>query len=464
VSWEDQDGGFGGEEESDGHLAAILLDPVGVSRRRWIPMLLCGAVGLLVTAVAVIVWEPIYYGSATVLISRQEIPSDFVRSTVQDDSLSNIDAVMGQVLSVEKVAGMIDRLGLFPDAKNVETEVLVGRVRANVDSGPVRRPSRGAASIVYQLGYSSSDPEEAAAVANGLAELFVEANTARRNSQARRATEFLREALEGDEAELREIAGRISDFRRAHRGELPSELPSNLRKLDGLSAQIVSLNNQITTKEDRILALTSHGGDSVLSENEILLGELRRGLARETAAHTEEHPNVIALRERIKRLESEVGSGGGQSIGSRRIIESERRDIARLQGLIFRAESESAALNHRIDRTPIVAEEFNALLQREQVLREDYLDSMRKVEDAELAENLESAQQGGQVTILDTAYPPGSPEVPRWLVALGGVGISAGLALAVAFLLELIDPVVLGVRQIQKYNPSPVLGSLPYVS
>jgi capsular polysaccharide biosynthesis protein len=98
------------------------------------------------------------------------------------------------------------------------------------------------------------------------------------------------------------------------------------------------------------------------------------------------------------------------------------------------------------------------------VLREDYLDAERKVQDAELANHLESAQQGAQVSVLDSAPVPTSPERPRWLIALAGVGLSGVLALASALLLELFDPVVLGIRQIQSQNSSPILGSLPYVS
>ncbi len=463
MSFEDQDSGFGAEEQSDGHLAAMLLDPKGVAERRWLPMALVAALGLVVTIVAVIVWEPVYRSGATVLITSQQISRDFVRQIVDDDTMRNIDAMLRTVMSVENVAAMIEELGLFEGAK-AGTEALVWRVRENAEAGTLGRPQRGANSLVYELAYNSSDPEEAALVANALAAQFIEASAAWRNAQSGSATEFLREALARDEAELRELTGEISAFRRAHRGELPDEESGALRKLDGLRAQVISLNNQITIKQDRILSLTSHTGDGALSENEILLGELRRQLARETAAHTDEHPNVIALRSRISRLETMVGPGGGLSPETRRLIDAERRDITRLEALVMTAELEIAALAARIDRMPIVAEEFNALRQREQVLRQDYLDSLGKVEDAELAGHLVSAQQGAQVSILDAARVPSSPEIPRWLVALGGLAASIALAVAIAFLLELIDPVVLGARQIHKHDGSPVLGSLPYVT
>jgi len=97
------------------------------------------------------------------------------------------------------------------------------------------------------------------------------------------------------------------------------------------------------------------------------------------------------------------------------------------------------------------------------VLRENYLASLRKVEEAELAENLETAQHGAQIEILERARPPASPKLSRWLLLAAGVALSFGLAVGVAVLLELVDPVVLNARQIEDLIDRPLLGSLPRV-
>ena len=46
-------------------------------------------------------------------------------------------------------------------------------------------------------------------------------------------------------------------------------------------------------------------------------------------------------------------------------------------------------------------------------------------------------------------------------VASATVGLA--FAIGVAVLLELIDPVVIGVRQVEKLSDRPVLGTVPYV-
>jgi uncharacterized protein involved in exopolysaccharide biosynthesis len=387
----------------------------------------------------------------------------FVQPTVPEDSLDNINAMLGQVLSAESLSKLIDANRLFPDDTDKARIDLVNRLRSRIEMTPQtsRSRSRNPESLVYEISYESRDPREAAQVANALASLFVESSLSRRNTQAKQTTAFLRRELERDDAKLREQSRLVSEFRRAHRGDLPDELETNLRKLNMIAARRESATQQISAKENRITTLAS-STTAAPTENQVLLGELRRQLAQQTAVNTDDHPNVIAIRDRIQRLEASDAKTGVQS-GTATMIAAEQRDIQSLREQLARADAEIAEVNERIDRTPRVAEELGALEQKEQVLREDYLGALRKVEAAELAESLESAQQGGQVSVLDTASPPSSPLRPRWMVALGGLVGSGVLAVGVAVLLELIDPVIVGARHVRKLSDVPVLGSLPYV-
>jgi len=449
-------------------LPPFLLEPMGVLRRRWPWMLLALVAGLAATAAVVLTWKPVYEAQATILITSQQIPEDFVRSTVREDSINNINAMLGQILSQENLSKLIEQFSLYPDlAGSAGRERAIDRMRKDVAVGPSDEFSEGA-SIIYSIAYKAPEPNVAAKVANSLAELFIDASVASRNAQARRTTDFLRQALERDEKELREYSRQVSEFRRAHRGELPGELQTNLRKLEMLSQHRESLNAQIAAQENRLDVLSTQSGEREPTENEVLLDELRRQLARESAVNTDEHPNVQALRRRIARVEEAVAQDRARESGPteqmRRLRADESFALGQLKQQLARAEREIAQLNGHIDRTPVVGEQLSALEEKEQVLREDYVASLRKVEAAELAENLESARQGGQVSMLDTAQPPTKPKRPLWLIGLGGVGASFGLALALAVLLELVDPVLLSPRQLEGVAERPVLGSLPKIA
>lgn len=101
--------------------------------------------------------------------------------------------------------------------------------------------------------------------------------------------------------------------------------------------------------------------------------------------------------------------------------------------------------------------------QRAEVLRETYLANLRKVKQAELAQSVESAEQGGRVEVIERAAAPDKPDRKRlklFLVVIGG-SIGAGIALAV--LLEQLDPVVTSTTNLDDELGLPWLGSVSRV-
>jgi uncharacterized protein involved in exopolysaccharide biosynthesis len=462
------------DEEGGAGLPAFLLDPKGVLARRWRWMLLALLAGAVASGVAAAVWPQKFLAQATVLITSQQIPQDFVRSTVREDSIANINAMAGKVFAQDSLVRVVKEKKLFSELQGkVEPGDLARRMLGNIGFARVsdfssRSGRTQETSIIYGISFTSEDPLRAAEVANTLAALFVEASISRRNEQARRTTDFLRRELERDERELRENNSRITEFRSKHRGVLPNELDANSRKLDTLSSRRQSLSADIAAREARIASLTALPSEAAPSPNEVLLEEMRRELARQLAVNTEEHPNVIAIRGRVERLEELVNkertSGRALSPNVRRLIDTEKNEINNIRAQVAQIDAEIDQLEKRVEQTPKTGEELASLEERGTVLREDYLGTLRKVEAAELAENLESAQQGSQVSLLDPAVPPRAPEVSRWLVAAGGLGASLALALALAVLLELVDPVLISNRQLEEIAELPVLGSLPRIA
>jgi uncharacterized protein involved in exopolysaccharide biosynthesis len=453
-----------GDAEEPLQIPAFVQDPLGVLERRWPWMAAALVFGLALTVVVLWVWKPSYIAQATILITSQQIPEEFVRSTVREDAIANVNTMAGRVLSQENLVRLLDQFELYGEAREkAPRSELVDHMRARLELAPTADSSRRfQASLIYGISFQAKDPVKAAGVANALAGLFVEASIARRTDQAQRTTELLRSALERDERKLREQSRRVSEFREAHRGELPSELETNLRKLEMLAARRQSLVAEIAEKESQIATLAP-----MASDNEMLLDELRRQLAREMAIHTNDHPNVAALQRQVDQLKLVVDAEGAQKRGptteAGRLIASTRREIDLLKSQLEETEAMATDLNARVERAPAVREEITALEKAQEVLQENYLDAARKVEEAELAENLESAQQGAQVSILDRAQPPSQPRRGRPKLAILGLAATLALSLGVAVLLELVDPVVVSAQQLEEIVELPFLGSLPRI-
>lgn len=444
----------------------LALNPIGVFKRRWIWMILALILGLGATGALVATLVPSYQATATVLVSSQQIPENFVKSTVTGmDSLSNVNSLVGEVLSQRNLSQLISQFDLYSELKeNVQHGDLIAKMRKSITITPQRninqeRPRES--SSIFVISYEGESPTAAADVANSLASILIAASLDKRSEQARRTTEFLRRELERSEEKLAAINREISDFNRKYRGELPSDLQPLLQKLERLQQQRKTLSEQITAAEDRLVSLETTGTGSATDQ---MLFDLRMQLSAQIAVNTEEHPNVIALKRRIERMESELGQDVdlGSDARSQRSIQvaATRKDLENLKERLAETEAELRELDARVDRIPRRTEEFAALDQQAAVLRETYLDFMRKVKEAELAETMESAQQGPQVSMLDHAAPPSGPTRSPMLYLIPGVIGAFALAVAIGVGLELLDPVVLSPAHFEAVGAPPLLGNV----
>ena len=447
-----------------GGLPDFLRDPIGLVRRRWRWMLLGGvASAVLLTGVVLLLVKPGYLATATVLVNSQDIPEEFVQSTVEEDSFEQINALVGAVLARDRLADLVERHDLYPTLRGqVDFVELLAAFRENVtieEQMGIGRQARNVTSKLFTVAFRADDPETAALVANELADALTAESIRIRQEKATLTTEFLRKQMEEIELELREQESRVTEFKQEYRGELPSELESNLRKLERLQAQRQSLALQIAEAETRLATLA--GDQLPAGSPESRLADLRQRHAEELAVHTEEHPNVVSLKRQLAAVEAELASGGSAGFN---LAASTDRTIRELRVQLAATEAEIGALDAQVGLTPARQEELAALEQKVEVLRTNYLDFLHKVQEAELAESLETAQKGEHVSVLDRAAVPTAPERSRRkFLALALVLAVAG-GFGVGLLLEIVDPVLFSASQLEQRYDLPVLGSVPRIT
>jgi uncharacterized protein involved in exopolysaccharide biosynthesis len=457
------------ESRSPG-LPDFLQDPIGVLRRRWpwmLPVLLLGLAG---TTLLVLRITHTYLATATVLVRSQQIPESFVRPTVDEDPLQRIDEMVGQVLTRDRIDQLIDEHDLYPDRQASEPRSeLIGRVQSNIEIAPApgyTNVARGDSARIFTVSFEYEQPETAARVANEIAGLLPAESVRNRTRKARLATEFLRRELESADRELREQDARIREFKERYRGELPGELQANLGKLERLQAQRQSLALQIAESANRVAALAAEsprGGDA--TDGPSRLEQLKARLAAERAVKTDRHPEVVALRQAIANLEAEIEQNpGATGSASSQLVAAEHVTLRELRSQLRETEAELAALDARVGRTPARQEELAALEEKASVLRETYLDFLRKVQEAELAQNLEATQSGERVSVLNWATPPTRSERSRVKYLVAGLLATMLGTVAVGVLLEIFDPVLLSVDQMESAGDLPVLGSVPRIA
>jgi uncharacterized protein involved in exopolysaccharide biosynthesis len=461
-------------DETDGfevQIPQFLMDPQGIVRRRWRWMLAAFLVTSIAGGIFVATIPQTYEADGRLLLARQRIPEEFVRPTSLETVPDLVDAVVGEILArdalieVAETTNLPERMGTDQSMTDLVDEMRDAiTVEQDMDlRGPRSRYGAGEEIFILAIRFESRDPVVAADVANELVSRFIDAHRQRQTRKAKLTTDFLRQEAEQAEAELAQQRALITDFTEAHRGQLPSELDTKLARLDRLQQQSQSLALQISDAEGRLLVLQKPGPEAEAS----LLEELRARLVEERTIYTEEHPNVIALRRQIEALEAEGASGQPISasawISKDPAVAAVQREVDVLRAQALDVERQIRELDAAVSAIPAREEELAALEQEEELLREQFVEASRKVQEAELAESLQLAEQGFQVTRLDAAIAPATPLRRRWKFAVLTVGAVLGATVMVGLLLEFADPVILTSRQLELHSGSPPLGVIPRI-
>lgn len=459
--------------EEAGALPGFVTDPIGVLRRRWLPMLLVIVLGAGASVAYLKTRVPEYQARATVLVASQRISQQLIASTVETNQLEKVSAILGEIYSRRTLVELVQTHDLYgnteaerPLTLEEKAAILRGGIVIAPDRSNQANNDRRSTATVFEVLVTYGDPIKAAAVANDLASRFTDIHLRDRSRQARITTEFLQRELTKNEEELAAQERAITNFKQAHRGALPSELGPAQGRLDRLQSQRQSLALQIASVESRLATLASTGTDFQPDSPQALLRDLRGRYKEHLSVYTEDHPNVVSLRNQIEILEARVAESNTGAVESTRspVADAARIELAALREQMSEASAEIDRLDALVALVPQHQEELAALEQRAEILRENHRELLRKVNQAELSEAVESAQQGERASVLDAAVPPWEPtSSPLKIVAVLLVG-TFGLAGSIAVLLELVDAVVVSEAEIERRYRMPVLGSVSKMS
>lgn len=292
----------------------------------------------------------IYQSTTTILIEEQQIPDDFVRSTVTGFVEERINTITQQIMSRTKLLEIINQFNLYADLRDkLTTEEIVDKMRddikletisADVLNKATGRPST--ATIAFTLSYEGKNPTTVQRVANVLASLYLEENLKTREERARTTTSFLEGELNTLKDTVADLEKKIADFKEKHIGELPELMQLNLQTEREMRRQIDEIDRQIRTLEDRKIYL--EGQLATVKPDTPLIDETGRRIldSRErlkiltteyitlSATLSEKHPDVINIKKQISDLEKAVD--GKQSLQDRqKELEYKKSQLEKLE-------------------------------------------------------------------------------------------------------------------------------------
>jgi polysaccharide biosynthesis transport protein len=306
---------------------------------------------VLITVVTIGRWLPsVYQSISTILIEEQQIPPEYVKSTITGFADQRIQSLSQQILSRTKLWEIINQMQLYPELKkNATREEITDRMRSsiNVDmiSAEVGRGRSGGAgggvTIAFTIAYRGKNPAIVQKVAGVLASLYLEQNLKTREAQAQTTTRFLEAELKELDERIKALGDKIAAFKEKYEGMLPEQTPYNRAQMDRIEAEIKQLETSIKGANERKIYLQSQlevaqaagstAGDKVLSPKERLRA-LEISMADLQSKFSEDHPEIRKLRREITELQKLQGQkSSGDSLRRQKLVQL-KAELAEKQG------------------------------------------------------------------------------------------------------------------------------------
>jgi len=308
-----------------------LADYLVILRRRKAVILLTTAVLFLGALVLAYSLPVIYSSSATILVEGQEIPEQFVATTVVSALEERVQGITLRVLTHDNLWNIAEKLQLYPEDRGIASpEAIVKRIRndtrveiVNYQAGGAEPGKHAISTLALTMTFESDSPLLAQQTAAELTTLFLRENRSVRSARAAEVADFLRKESEKLRLEISALESELATFKQKHVDELPELADLNLRLHEQTEANLGRTHQKIRSLEDRMLTLNAQlattdpykdvftdAGKRLQTGGErlnVLLAEY----LRLSSNYAQDHPDIVKLRREIEALEGQVGGRHG---------------------------------------------------------------------------------------------------------------------------------------------------------
>lgn len=475
----------------NGEVSAV--DIKRVMRKHWWILPTCAS-SLGILSIVIAMQLPKQFTSQTlVLVAKPAVPEEYVKPVVTEDLSQRLASMKEQILSRSRLEPVIEKFNLYPDERSkLHMEDLVDRLRKAITITPLEAmpgiENRSLPGFSVKVTFSS--PQLAQQICTDITSMFMEQNARALEQQVTRTTTFIGQQLEEAKGKLDEQDSKLAQFKRQHIGLLPEEDQRNLSLLASLNTELDATTQALTrAQQDRSL------NETLLSQQEATWKAVQKGQSPESleeqlrarqeqltvmeSRYTEEHPDVVKLKNEIADLRKKIDQAPAaedttaksrkateppqiQQLRAR--IKQEELDFADLQKRQAKVQGQIRVLESHIEASPMVELQLKELTRNYQSAQDFYNELLKKRDNSAMARDLVHQQEGEQFRVLDPPSLPTSPSFPKLLnFAGGGLGGGLVLGLAILYLLMAMDKTFHTESDVEAHLKLPVLTSLPII-
>jgi uncharacterized protein involved in exopolysaccharide biosynthesis len=362
-----------------------LKDLKGIIRRRKRGFITAFFLVSVLSVVIAFALPPIYRSQATILIEGQQIPTDYVKTTITSYVEERLQMITQQIMSRTKLLEIINRFNLYAEMRDRHTiEEIIEKMREDItletisaDVRDKRTGREGSATIAFTVSYEGKNPATVQKVANVLPSLYLEENIKARERTASNTTEFLQQELDDLKEQITVNEQKITEFKEAHLGELPEHNAANMQALSRLQRDLDQTSSRLRSLEERKIYLEgqltgidplrpimSDDGKTIMNPEE-RLRFLRLKLISLQSTLSDKHPDIKKLKKEIQELEAKVGESDDSLYKVKKLKDLENR-LVELQGRLGPRHPDVLKLSREIEA---LREELN-VSRAKQVTRE----------------------------------------------------------------------------------------------
>jgi polysaccharide chain length determinant protein (PEP-CTERM system associated) len=457
-------------DETEGNLGDTIDQIRGfIIRRRW--WILATACGIALATVAFVSRLPDRYSSeATLVVRQQQVSQRYVEPTNTTTTSDALKSMMQEVLSRNRLLGIIEEFGLYAKAKqHLTPEELVELMRKDIAVEPLDE-IRGNLSA-FKISFTLDSARTAQAVTSRLTSLFIEEHLRTRGSQATTTTNFLTEQLEAAKQKLKQQDDRRGAFKMQYLGELPERQPANFEMLTELRSQLQTTITSLSRAQQQRMSLESSLGES--------LARLQSEKTKLLTRYTSRHPDVIKKDQEIEKITTLLGRLTKQANGSDKPInvmvpddpslgllqhqvEANDLETENLSKDEKRLRAEIVQYQNRLNLTPIREQQLAEILRDYDQYAQAVRDLQAKLVQAQQTTSVEEHQEGQQFRLVDPPTLPIVPTSPKRLkINLGGLAGGIMIGLALAFLRDSRDRSFHSEKSLSQLFSLPLVLSVP---
>lgn len=487
--------------------AMLMEQAITLWRRKWIALGVCWLAAILGWAGVTMIPRS-YESDARAFVDVNGMLTPLLKGLVVDTNAQNqtSDYVRQTLLSRPNLEQVIHLAQMDVGLNQTQKDALINKIAGDV-------VIRSQAKNLFQISYSDSNPTQAKNIVDALLTIFAEKAASSNRVEMEKARKFLEDQITSHEDQLRAAEGRRADFRRQY-AEMLADPISGQPKLQALQSEMnqarlqyqqavlqqQSLENQLK-QVPQFRTVETAGGGFVDSEGKVagnspqaLLISARNNLASLRLRYTDQHPDVIAAKNQIANLESQVadaakaaqaaqsttaGAAAAQPPANDMVTrtqqpnplyESIRLKLVDLNTLVPAAKQrfDQASTDYAKAKTmaaqiPDIDAKAKDLDRDYEIVKRNHDELIARRESASLSQAADDQADRTQFRIVDPPQVPLNPSFPNLplmfsLVLVGAIG--AGLAFPLA--LELFRSTFSSAIRLRSLG-LPVIGAVTYV-